>query len=47
MEIQEVQKEELKNKIITIRISESEKKIMEQKNISPSKLFKKALEELD
>ena len=46
MELNEIQKKELRSKVITIRTYPSYSSWMKENNVSPSILFNKALEEL-
>jgi len=46
MELKEIQKKELREKVITIRTYQSYSDWMKENKVSPSILFNKALEEL-
>jgi len=46
MELNKIQKKELREKVITIRTYPSYSKWMKENNVSPSVLFNKALEEV-
>jgi len=46
MELKEIQKKELREKVITIRTYQSYSDWMKENKVSPSTLFNKALEEL-
>ena len=46
MKIEDIQKKEIKKVVITIRTYPRYSKFMKQKNISPSNLFNKSVEEL-
>jgi len=46
MELKEIQKKELREKVITIRTYQSYSDWMKENKISPSAFFNKALEEL-
>ena len=46
MEIKDIQKKELREKVITIRTYPSYSSWMKENSVSPSILFNKALEEL-
>lgn len=46
MELKNIQRKELKTIVISIRTTKKDSKWMRDKNISPSKLFHEALNEL-
>ena len=46
MEIQDLQKKELKSVIITVRTTQENSEWLKEKKVSPTMLFNKAVEEL-
>ena len=46
MKLKEVQKEDVKDVVVTARITKNDSKWLKENNVSPSLLFEKALEEL-